>query len=65
MNITEYLSTQSGLIPICAWCKSIRNNKGNWNQVEFHVIEHLETSFTHGICPECMEKEIQSVENRN
>jgi hypothetical protein len=45
-----------GLIPICASCKKIRNDKGYWSQLEEYINEHSEASFTHGICPECAEK---------
>ena len=46
----------SGLLPICASCKKIRDDKGYWNQVETYLIEHSEAQFTHGICPECGKK---------
>jgi hypothetical protein len=42
-----------GLIPICAKCKKIRDDKGYWNQVETYIHEHSEADFSHGICPEC------------
>jgi len=45
-----------GLIPICANCKKIRDDKGYWNQLEKYLKEHTEAEFTHGICPECKEK---------
>ncbi|MBU3949740.1 MAG: DUF3365 domain-containing protein [Proteobacteria bacterium] len=47
----------SGLLPICASCKKIRDDKGYWQQVETYVREHSEADFTHGICPDC-EKEL-------
>lgn len=46
----------SGLIPICAWCKNVRNDKGYWSTVEQYVQAHTDVSFSHGICPECREK---------
>ncbi len=46
----------SGLIPICASCKKIRDDKGYWNQLEHYIKEHSEADFTHGICPDCMKK---------
>ena len=46
----------SGLLPICASCKKIRDDKGYWNQIESYVREHSEAEFSHGICPECMKK---------
>lgn len=46
----------SGFIPICAWCKKIRDDRGYWNQIESYIKEHSEAEFSHSICPECMEK---------
>jgi len=46
----------SGLLPICASCKKIRNDKGYWNEIEIYVREHSEADFTHGLCPGCAEK---------
>ena len=46
----------SKLLPICAGCKKIRNDKGYWEQVEQYLREHSDVDFTHGFCPECMEK---------
>jgi len=46
----------SGLIPICAQCKKIRDDSGYWNQVESYISEHSSAVFSHGICPDCMEK---------
>jgi GAF domain-containing protein len=53
----EQVKTLSGLLPICAWCKRIRDDKGYWSQVEAYVHEHTGADFTHGICPECLEKQ--------
>ena len=44
----------SGLLPICANCKSIRNDEGYWSQVESYVSSHSEATFSHSICPECL-----------
>jgi DNA-binding NtrC family response regulator len=46
----------SGLLPICASCKKIRDDKGYWTQVEVYMREHTEIDFTHTICPECTKK---------
>jgi hypothetical protein len=48
--------TLTGLIPICAWCKRVRDDEGYWKQVELYISEHSEASFTHAICPECKQK---------
>ena len=42
-----------GLIPICAWCKKVRDDRNYWQQVEQYVTEHSEARFTHSICPDC------------
>jgi PAS domain-containing protein len=46
----------SGLLPICANCKKIRNDEGYWSQVEAYIQSHSEATFTHGICPECLHR---------
>ncbi|MEW6237067.1 MAG: hypothetical protein AB1656_16910 [Candidatus Omnitrophota bacterium] len=48
--------TLSGLLPICASCKKIRDEKGYWNQLENYIQDHSDAIITHGICPECAEK---------
>lgn len=52
----EEVKTLSGLLPICASCKKIRDDKGYWNQIELYIREHSEAEFTHSICPECAKK---------
>ena len=46
----------SGLLPICASCKKIRNDKGYWEQIEMYVKDHSDADFSHGICPDCAKK---------
>jgi hypothetical protein len=46
----------SGMLPICASCKRIRDDKGYWNQIESYIKEHSDAEFTHGMCPECAKK---------
>jgi hypothetical protein len=46
----------NGLIPICARCKKIRDDKGYWDQLEGYIQSHSEAKFSHGVCPECAEK---------
>ena len=45
-----------GIIPICANCKKIRDDSGYWNQVENYIRDHSEARFSHGICPDCMQR---------
>lgn len=46
----------SGLLPICANCKKIRDDSGYWHRVEVYLEEHADATLTHGICPQCIEK---------
>ena len=48
--------TLSGLLPICAGCKKIRDDQGYWQQIESYIREHSEADFSHGVCPECTER---------
>ncbi len=50
------VKTLRGIIPICSSCKKIRDDQGLWNQIETYIRDHSEAEFSHGICPECMEK---------
>jgi len=50
------VKTLSGLIPICAWCKNVRNDQGYWQTVEQYVHSRSDASFSHSICPGCREK---------
>ncbi len=51
----EKMKLLQGLIPICASCKCVRDDKGYWHQVEAYVSDHSEAKFSHGICPQCKE----------
>jgi PAS domain S-box-containing protein len=46
----------SGLLPICASCKKVRDDKGYWKQIETYISEHSEAEFSHGLCPACAQK---------
>jgi hypothetical protein len=46
----------SGLLPMCAWCRKIRDDRGYWSQVETYLQEHADTRVTHGICPDCQQQ---------
>jgi len=50
-----HVKNLSGLLPICASCKKIRDDEGDWHQVEVYVRNHSEVEFSHGICPECIQ----------
>lgn len=50
------IKTLSGLLPICAHCKKIRNDEGYWQQIETYIHQHSGTQFSHGVCPDCLKK---------
>ncbi len=52
----DKISTLRGLLPICAACKKIRDDKGYWKHVETYISEHSAADFSHGICPDCAKK---------
>lgn len=43
----------NGLLPICSYCKKIRDDQGYWDEVEHYILTHTAATFTHGICPKC------------
>jgi len=49
----DNIKTLEGLLPICAWCRKIRNDQGYWMQLEDYFIKNSDLQFSHGICPEC------------
>jgi len=50
------IKTLSGMLPMCASCKKIRDDKGYWNHVEAYITDHSDAVLSHGICPECSKK---------
>jgi CheY-like chemotaxis protein len=52
----DEVKTLSDLIPICAWCRRVRDDHGYWQQVEAYFASHGKMKFSHGVCPECQTK---------
>lgn len=52
----DHIKTLQGIVPICCFCKKIRDDKGYWDQVEVYVSKHSNATFSHSICTECMKK---------
>ncbi|WP_136798992.1 MULTISPECIES: MASE3 domain-containing protein [Desulfosediminicola] len=52
----EEIKTLQGLLPICSFCKNIRDDKGYWNNIESYLSVHADVEFSHGLCPDCAEK---------
>lgn len=70
-SVTAYqkrIETLRGIVPICSYCKQIRDDKGYWNKVEAYVAKYTEAQFSHSICPSCLEenfpKEYKAIEQK-
>jgi len=59
------IKTLRGILPICAYCKKIRDDEGLWKQLEAYISEHSEAEFTHGACPECAQKALEEIKQFN
>ena len=51
------VKTLSGMLPICAWCKKVRDDEGYWQKIEAYFKSHSDLDFTHGICNDCAKKQ--------
>ena len=58
-NALAQIKTLQGILPICMYCKKIRDDKQYWQQVESYVSTHTEAQFSHGICPDCYKKYVE------
>jgi PAS domain S-box-containing protein len=63
-NALQHVKALSGLLPICASCKKIRDDRGYWQSVEVYIRDHSDAEFSHSICPECMTKQYPEVTRR-
>ncbi len=59
-NALARVKQLQGLLPICSYCKKIRNDRNYWQQLESYISAHSEAVFSHGICPECYEKIVKT-----
>ena len=50
------IKTLRGIVPLCSFCKKIRDDKGYWEQVDIYIQKHSEADISHSLCPECMKK---------
>lgn len=55
------IKTLSGVLPICAWCKKIRDENGEWHTVEVYLQTHTEVDLTHSICPDCRKEKFPRI----
>ncbi|MCX6136392.1 MAG: response regulator [Ignavibacteriales bacterium] len=58
-DLFQQVKTLRGLLPMCAWCKKIRDDNGEWVMLETFIGQHSNADVTHGICPECTEKHLR------
>jgi len=63
-NALDEVKTLSGLIPICAHCKNIRDDKGYWTSVEQYISTHTDIDFSHAICPDCVKEHFPKIYNK-
>ena len=56
------IKTLRGILPICSFCKKIRDDEGYWEQVDVYIHKHSQADFSHGICPECAKKHYPDME---
>lgn len=61
LGLRQHVRRLEGLLPICGYCKRIRDERQQWQEVERYVAARTETVFSHGICPECMKRELPEV----
>ncbi len=64
-NALAEIKTLKGIVPICSFCKKIRDDQGYWAQLELYISQHSDAEFSHGICPECMKKQMDKLKNSN
>jgi CheY-like chemotaxis protein len=56
LGLRQHVKRLEGILAICSYCKKIRDQDTQWNQMESYVTQHSEAQFSHGICPECLVK---------
>jgi len=56
------VKTLRGIIPICSYCRKIRNDAGAWSVLEEYMSHHSDAAFSHGICPDCFEIEMKKLD---
>jgi hypothetical protein len=63
-QLTSQIEALQGLLPVCAWCKKVRNDSGYWYQIEKYITANSNTKITHGICPDCETKFLKDAKVR-
>ena len=65
LEFTTQIRQLKELIPICMYCKRVRDDQDYWQQVESYIHAHTGSNFSHGICPECFNKQIGILPSRS
>ncbi|MFH1852262.1 MAG: response regulator [Candidatus Neomarinimicrobiota bacterium] len=55
----DHIKTLKGIIPICSYCKKIRDDQNYWQQVESYISRHSDAEFSHGVCPDCYQEHVK------
>ncbi len=63
-ELEKEVQALEGLLPICSYCKKIRDESGKWNMLEQYISERSEAEFSHGICPDCLNKNYPDIADR-
>lgn len=58
------VKTLRGILPICSFCKKIRDDSGYWDRVDIYIMQHTEADFSHSVCPDCREKHYSDIKPR-
>lgn len=59
----DEVKSLQGVIPICSYCKEIRDEEGVWNKLEAYIHSHSDAEFTHGVCPKCLKEQLEKLES--
>lgn len=59
LGYTQQVQQLESFLPICSYCKNVRSDKNYWQQIESYLHTHSGTKFSHGVCPECVEKHVR------
>jgi hypothetical protein len=62
-EVRDQVKHLEGIIPICTYCKKIRDDKQSWHQLETYISNHSEAMFSHGMCPQCLEEQMEIMKN--
>jgi hypothetical protein len=63
-QMADQIATLSGLLPVCAWCKRVRDDRGYWEQIDRFLASRSTASVTHGICPDCLRRMSDGLPNQ-